>query len=180
MSWVQVLHRVPYEYWHTYIDKLRCVCYNDNMRNKYTRDFLAPVIADATSWIEVCRRVGVTPMTGAQTHIKKRAIDFGIDFSHFPGQAWSRGRTFTKKNVTAYLIEHSPIKSATLRQRLIRDGLKEEKCERCGLEEWQGEAAPLEVDHINHVHDDCRIENLQILCANCHTLKTNRDRHKLL
>ena len=32
---------------------------------------------------------------------------------------------------------------------------------------------PLELHHINGVHSDNRIENLQLLCPNCHALTDN-------
>lgn len=44
------------------------------------------------------------------------------------------------------------------------------KCESCNLEEWLGNKIPLELDHINGVNNDNRIENLRILCPNCHAL----------
>jgi 5-methylcytosine-specific restriction endonuclease McrA len=53
---------------------------------------------------------------------------------------------------------------------LYRSGIKERKCEAplCGFTEWLGRAAPLELDHINSKPHDNRLENLRILCPNCH------------
>ena len=70
------------------------------------------------------------------------------------------------------LIENSPhTGSSKLRIRLIKEGLKESKCEVCGCVE------SLELHHINGNHQDNRLENLQILCANCHR-KTDNFRGK--
>jgi len=54
------------------------------------------------------------------------------------------------------------------REHLIRAGLKEKKCEKCTLSEWQGQPIYLELDHINGNSTDHRYENLRILCSNCH------------
>jgi HNH endonuclease len=56
-----------------------------------------------------------------------------------------------------------------LRLRLVADGLKDARCERCGLTEWLGKPAPLQLHHVNGDGRDNRPENLQILCANCHS-----------
>lgn len=56
-----------------------------------------------------------------------------------------------------------------LRLRLLADGLKEARCEQCGLTEWRGRPAPLQLHHINGDGRDNRPENLQILCPNCHS-----------
>lgn len=51
---------------------------------------------------------------------------------------------------------------------LYNSGLKEAQCEWCGITEWRGLPAPLEIDHIDGVRTNNCIENLRILCRNCH------------
>jgi 5-methylcytosine-specific restriction endonuclease McrA len=63
--------------------------------------------------------------------------------------------------------------NSTKRKRLIEDGYKEEKCECCGLSEWMGKPIPLELHHKDFNHYNNSIENLEILCSNCHMQKHN-------
>lgn len=56
-----------------------------------------------------------------------------------------------------------------LKNRLFKVGLKENVCEICGTSEWNNKKLMCELDHINGDSDDHRLENLQILCPNCHS-----------
>jgi DNA-binding CsgD family transcriptional regulator len=56
-----------------------------------------------------------------------------------------------------------------VKARLISEGIKQNRCERCGIGEWQGQPITLALHHVNGVRDDNRLQNLQILCPNCHS-----------
>lgn len=58
--------------------------------------------------------------------------------------------------------------NSTKRRKLIEEGIKEEKCEICGFSEWMGKPIPLELHHKDFNHYNNSLDNLQILCANCH------------
>lgn len=70
-----------------------------------------------------------------------------------------------------YIENNIPIQSHKLKEKLIRDGLKFKKCELCGIEKWLGVEIPLELHHKNGNHYDNSLENLQILCPNCHSIQ---------
>jgi hypothetical protein len=56
-----------------------------------------------------------------------------------------------------------------LKRRLLAAGLKEDRCERCGIAEWLGKTLSTQLHHVNGDGFDNRIENLQLLCPNCHS-----------
>ncbi len=142
------------------------------MVKRYTVELLAPLVAEVSTFSELCRKLGIQPSTGAQSHLSKRVRELGIDTTHFK-RSHPRGNGKVLP-IETWLVQNSTMKSHSLRLRLIQAGIKESKCESCNLSEWMGETIPLELDHINSDHWDCRIENLQILCPNCHALTTRR------
>ena len=71
------------------------------------------------------------------------------------------------------LQANTPYTANILKRRLIEEGLKEDKCEICKISYWNGQKLTLQLHHINGDHNDNRLENLQILCPNCHSLTEN-------
>jgi hypothetical protein len=60
-----------------------------------------------------------------------------------------------------------------LKRGLQRTGLKPARCERCGIHEWRGRPLCLALHHVNGEGSDNRLENLQLLCPNCHSQTPN-------
>jgi hypothetical protein len=56
-----------------------------------------------------------------------------------------------------------------LKRRLIRAGLLAMRCAQCGIDEWRREPIWLQLHHVNGVRDDNLLENLVLLCPNCHS-----------
>jgi 5-methylcytosine-specific restriction endonuclease McrA len=72
------------------------------------------------------------------------------------------------RSLEQVLTVGTPYSTSKLKRRLLVAGLKEAECEVCNRTTWNGEPIPLELDHINGQRSDNRIENLRILCPNCH------------
>ncbi|NDB87145.1 MAG: HNH endonuclease, partial [Alphaproteobacteria bacterium] len=84
-------------------------------------------------------------------------------------QGHNKNKSWTINNLDKILIESSNYTNTHyLKNRLWKVGILERKCYECNIKEWRGKPAPLQLDHINGKRTDNRIENLRILCANCH------------
>lgn len=142
----------------------------------YTQEQFIDAVKNSYSYSNVCRIIGIAPKGGNLKTVKNKIMQLKLDASHFTGSRWNKGKTsentpsIKKKDISEILIENSGWNSGQLRQRLIKEGLKEYKCECCGRTEWLGIPIPLELHHINEIHTDNRLENLLILCPNCHTM----------
>ena len=73
------------------------------------------------------------------------------------------------KPIDAYLVVGRRTGRTHLKARLIQEGLKENRCESCGITEWLGKSLGMQLHHLNGDGSDNRIENLQLLCGNCHS-----------
>ena len=60
-----------------------------------------------------------------------------------------------------------------IKGRLLRAGLKQNRCEDCGIAEWRGEPLSLALHHLNGDGNDNRLANLMLLCPNCHSQTEN-------
>ncbi len=150
---------------------------------KWTEENLKEAARDSTSIRQVLKKIGLKEAGGNYSQISKYLNEFKIDITHFKGKGWSKGLigvgrpVFTLEEI---LITGSTFQSYKLKKRLYKTGLKKEKCEECGwAKNSEDGRIPLELDHINGVSNDNRIENLRILCPNCHSLKpTHRGRNR--
>ena len=72
------------------------------------------------------------------------------------------------RDISDYLSNKVPMQSDKLKIRLINEGYLEPTCDICRRTYWVGEAIPLQLDHVNGNNDDNSLDNLRLLCPNCH------------
>lgn len=148
---------------------------------RYRDEDLIEAVRVETTVHGVLRRLGYDPSGGMFRAVVAQIRKLELDTSHFLGQQWARGmrRPSTRaRPLSELLVQGSTVTSGALRKKLISAGLRPAHCEVCGLEEWRGEVVPLHLDHINGDHTDNRLENLRILCPNCHALTKTWCRQK--
>lgn len=146
------------------------------MKVKYTKELLEENIKDCYSFAELARRLGLKPEGSNPKTLKKKLDQFNIDYSHFTGQGWNKELKFkpkVAKDLKDIMTKDSTYQSYKLLKRLIKEGIKEYKCECCGNTEWNGKPIPLELHHIDGDHSNNTKENLQVLCPNCHSQTDN-------
>ena len=114
----------------------------------------------------MCSKLGCKQET-LNSYLKK----MGIKYSGQQAKKGQQKGSNVYKPASYYFDNTHQITSAKLKEKLFRDGLKEEKCEICGTTEWQGVKLSLELHHKNNNHNDNSFENLQILCPNCHSIQ---------
>lgn len=147
------------------------------MKYKHTKEDLQKVIKESLSISEVCKKLGIIAAGGNYKTLRNKIKEFDINISHFTGQGWNQGERYRKivppMSLDKILIKGSVFSTHSLRKRLISEGLKSFKCECCNLSEWLRQPIKLELHHINGDSNDNRLNNLQILCPNCHSMTDN-------
>jgi hypothetical protein len=143
---------------------------------KYTDEELVNAVATSFSLAEVLRKFNIRAAGGNYDILKRRIAELGLSTSHFTGSNWLKGKknpSVRFRPLEEILVEDSSyVSTNNLRKRLLAEGIFEHRCISCGLADWLERPIPLEIDHINGDRRDNRLDNLRMLCPNCHALTT--------
>ena len=115
---------------------------------------------------EACRKLNLHFNT-----FKRYALQFNCYKPNKGGKGQkSNVKTWNKINLNDILEGKYPdYQTFKLRNRLLQENIKEYKCECCGLSKWNNLPIPLELHHIDGNRHNHKLENLKLLCPNCHS-----------
>ena len=129
------------------------------------------IVLESRSIRECLIKMNLSPYGGNYRVFKKKVKELGLNTDNFLGQGWNKNNSPADiKDISVYFNNKIPITSYKLKRRILKDGIKPNRCESCGLNTWMGKPIPLELHHINCNNQNNRLENLLLLCPNCHAM----------
>jgi len=134
------------------------------MKKKYTDEQLVEAVSSCVTLQQVLDKLN---LVGGHARIKEKILQLELNTSHWKNFSGSAPRKILP--IEKVLKRNTNIQTSNLRTRLLNNELLEYKCSICNLVEWNGKAISLQLDHINGQRKDNRIENLRLLCPNCHS-----------
>ena len=135
--------------------------------NKFSKEQLEQFVQDSKSYRELASKIGYEPSGGSGIRATKEMIQYyNFNIEHFTGQGWN------KNNFDYSRFQYGKvIKVAEAIKALV--ALRGHKCEVCGLIKWNNVDIPLEIHHLDGQHLNNELDNLQLICPNCHALTEN-------
>jgi len=142
-------------------------------KRTYTDEQFIEAVEKSLSWRQVLQKLNLNATGGNYTSMKNLASRLGTNTEHFTGKGWNKGDRYkspSKRDTKDILVEDSTYTSTHhLKHRLWKEGLLRNECYECAITEWNDKPISLQLDHINGKRTDNRLENLRILCPNCHS-----------
>ena len=148
----------------------------------YTPTELQKLLDESAGYSDVLRKLKMNDHGGNPRTLKKVIAEYNLDetkLNENRHKLFSRCSEYANKKNIKYSLEdilagkHPGYQSSKLLERLIEEGYKEMKCECCGIIEWMGKPISFHLHHKDGDHNNNDIENLEILCPNCHSQTDN-------
>lgn len=145
------------------------------MGRLWTDEQLIEAVKVSNSVSDILTFLGLKPAGGNYKTIKESLIKNNISTAHFTrkGNGWSKGMKFPVRKLDHILVFGKRCSTHSLKLRLIKAGIKERRCEHCKLDTWLGNPIPIELHHIDGDYYNNLIENIELICPNCHALTDN-------
>lgn len=134
---------------------------------QFSDEQLNQFVKESRSIRELTGKLGYSLRGGGSIHnVKKMLEEKRFDTSHFLGQGWHKNNFDYNRFQYGKTIKIADALSAIV-------NLRGHQCECCHNTEWNNQPIPLEIHHKDGDHLNNVLDNLQLLCPNCHALTEN-------
>ena len=140
----------------------------------YKKDELQKLLDESNSYADLFRKLCMSEHGANRKTLRKIINEYDLDLTQI-----SKNREKEQLNKIKHICKTTPLEdilkkdvsyaSSTLLKRLFAEGYKEKKCERCGIVDWMGEEITFHLHHKDGKHNNNELNNLQVLCPNCHS-----------
>ncbi len=139
----------------------------------FTHEQFLDALKSSFSYRQIQIKLGLPIHSSYGLTVKRYINKHELDSSHLTGATWKKGqKTGPRRPISEYLGKGKyNCTSSQLKDRLLNEGYFKRECQNCKLTTWRNEPIPLDLHHKNKNHDDNSIDNLQVICPNCHRLR---------
>jgi len=101
---------------------------------------------------------------------KRIAVSLGVYKPNPSGKGLKKDMSLKSIPLNEILSgKHPSYQTYKLKNRMLKENIIENVCSICGIDEWNGKQINLELDHIDGVRSNHNLNNLRLLCPNCHS-----------
>lgn len=144
-------------------------------KNIWSKEYLEDIVKKSDSYSDALRKLNLAVAGGNLSTLKKKIKENGITVEHFTYSKHYRNKE--RYDASYYFNNVKYISTHALKKKLIEGGYKKNICENpeclCKDGVWNGKPIICQLHHINGDHNDNRLENLMMLCPNCHSQTEN-------
>ena len=146
------------------------------MKYDWSKEHLETTVKHALCWFDWLRLLEIPKRGCNYRTLKSKAALYNIDTSHSNyeyARTHSGKRILKNKTNDEIFNNYSNIKTASVKKEYINRILKIEKCEQCGITNWNGKKLVFQLHHKDGNCKNNELKNIILLCPNCHSQTDN-------